>query len=478
MKVGIQGGQRSGVRQNGGNVTTPAEFDEQLHTQPWDEVYAQHIGHPARRTLAALYSRDPATIQSAIDALPEQRSAFEEGARLLCLIELGEYQQVEQEFAVLPGLDEEAICGNMYAMAAAGVAAAERDQPNVAAARLHTAATLAGMIGATRRQQWAALEQERVNLSIGTASVARVRAALALAEPTPARLAWAREIEGAALLACGQYAEAARVSGGGVYALSRAMQHGEIAPAHADGSYGSLALAAQALISGNDPTPFLVDVKYRPEVGYAWAIRAAYSLQQGHLPDLIERPIPVDQRLIWAMLNWEALSRGDRRYGPEILINTIRESLRELDSLEPLEVIAAYAPAATAALALSPLAVPGIPDQAVLMGDHLRWRGELIRLPGRLGGGSGLLIQSLGFDWPISRAQRLRVRQAIDALNLPRQIVYVTDVARALGVMVEEGGLAWREALVRVTFAVDARAVKREMINQHALGDVMHAEHN
>lgn len=463
------------ILQNGVFMASPADFDVELNTLPWAEVYARYAADPARRALAALASQDAQIIR---DSLPDPTSQpLTHGARLMCLAQLGEYDQVRQEFRVDVGADLDTLEGTMLQLIARSVAESELRTADSALPLLHSAGVLAGLLGTVHRRQSINLEEERMRLPFGTASAKRVREALALAPAKAARVAYAQQIEGAALLACGRYLEAGRVARGGVEALVLAMQGGFRLTAHPDRSFGALALGAQALIVGEDPAELVRPVLNEPEATYGWLLQAAYALTQGHLPPLHEMPAPADQRVLWGLASWEALLRGDVRQSPEAIITALRTGLPALESVEPLLVAAGYTPVALAALGQSPLAslISGLPEMPVILGEHLLLGETLHKLPGRTGGGVSLLMQALGVEWKVSRVERQRLRKALDELQLQRQPVLVTDVAKGLAVLVAGGGQSWRAALLAVTNRVGSKVVQRKLIDLHGLSGDAHA---
>lgn len=465
--LGMQAAQPLETAHNGYTpVSSPADFDRDLlFARPWEEIYAQWIHHGPRRTLAAMHSRKPAFVRDAIEAMGDA-SALARAVRLLALAELGDYAVVERDFEMPQGTDLDTLEATLYVLIAGSVAAAELGQPDTAVSRLHSASVMAHLLGMSHRQQWVELERQRMLLPLGLARPSAVRRALALAPTTAGRVAWGREIEGAALLSLGRYAEAGLVAGAGVRALALAMCGVHI-KTESDSSYGSLALGVHALRQGRSPEEHLGQIQGQPEETYAELLQACHDLTHGRLPALPVLPRPLDQRLMWAMLAWESLLRGDTRQPVSLIITALQGALADMD-MAPLEIltfIQPYAPVAVAALRDSPLApsTDQMPPSPVLLGEHLSWMDQRIKLPGRSGGGSALLMRALGHDWPNTRMERMRVRRAIERLALPTPIVYITDLAKALAVLARGGGSAWRDCTVAVTFRVDSRAVKREL---------------
>lgn len=462
---------------NGMHVTTAAAFDHDLHTLSWAEAYARHAAQPERRALLSLYSEDEDVVSDAFNLLDALDSPLAYGIRLFAWVTRGEFERIEQAFMPLEGTDPGTLEGSMYALVAASVAAAELGQSQLGIARLHSVGVLAGLLGARHRQQWAALEQERQLLAKGQADVQRVRAAMALVTPTESRVWHARQIEGAALMARGEYRQAGEAAGDGLLHFVTVLRGEQIPPPTPDRSFGSLALGALQLVAEQDPGPAVADVVSEPDATYGWALRAGYALQQGQRFDLRQMPEPADQRALWGMLCWEALTRGDTRHSPEAIVTALRDGLSRMTSMEMLDVLMEYTPTALAALRMSPiaqLAHAAGPVMPLLVGEHVLWENEEEKLPGRTGGGIALLMQALGQDWPISRVERQRLRQAIAALELPAPLVLITDVVRALHALIPGGGDAWRIAAGRVTSEVRARAVRRVLIDQYALQDVVH----
>ncbi|MBZ9753221.1 hypothetical protein K7W42_20500 [Deinococcus sp. HMF7604] len=447
-------------------MTQPAEFDKALVHLPWREACERWVNQPARYALAALGSFDSAVIQKALDGLNGYSDPLSNGARLMCQVQLGQYAVVEN--GTIPQAETlEEVEGALYTLLAQSVVATEAVQLEQATSRLYAAGVLARLLGMRHKQQWIELERQRMLIPQGLANPDAVRAAVALAPASQGRLAWARDIEGGALLSRGAYAVAALTASGGVRALGLALGGIFLADMEPDGGNFSLALAIKALKEGANVSELVAELQWLGD--YPDLLRNLERLRDGQEINLTRVPRLADQQMIWALTAWEALARGDKRQSPAVIVATLKESLERLDSPDVFEFVALYAPATVAALCVSPLANSLIPDSPLLLGEHLAWHGDQIKLPGRTGGGQALLMNDLGQDWEVTRVERQRMRRAIERLQLPRQMVYATQVARALYVLIPGGGSAWSEALQRVTFRVDSRAVRKELSVQYGI---------
>lgn len=460
---------------------TPAEADAQLYTHPWEEMYARFDRHTgasaARRALAALASQDAALIAEAARDLAVFEEPLAVGVRLLCRAALGDFAGIRaQAQAWAPGdTDPLALEGLLYALVAASGAALDDGDLAAAATLISSAQLLAHVLGMRFRQQWLELERERVRLPLGTANPEAVRQALQTAPPTPARVAWAREIEAAALLGLGRWSEAADVQAGAVQMFALTLL-GEAAAAQPDDSYGALALAVQALQAGQPVAPRLASVTGDPEAVYAELLLACAALRDGDLPRLPALPSAPDQRLMWSVLAWEALSRGDTALLPGRVLDALWNALRDAAAPEVLAFLAPFAPTAVMALQSSPLAVAGGPDLGLVIGEHLLWQGRTHKLPGRTGGGAAMLLADLGEPREISRMERQRVKQALRKIGLKGCPVLASAVARALAALCPPGGAQWCAALTAVTTRVDSRAAQRLLRERHAPLLEMYAE--
>lgn len=438
---------------------SPANFDASLHS---DKAVARRMAGncPARLGLLAIASRGAGEITAALAGLVGEGGILAKGVRSLAYAALGNFEAIRP--TTTQGTRPEDLEGMLYTLIAQ--AAAAEEEVEAAIAHLQSALLLARLLEMQHRAQWIALELERVRLLTGQARPEAVQEALRLACPSPARLAWAREIEGAALLSRGRYKEAAQVGDGGVREFALLLSGEKLAPQTRDSLMAPALMLAQ--LRRGERLPL---ASGRGE-GYSGLLTVCGALLQGEHVPLPPCPVAPDQQVVWALLAWEM-----RAADPTTILHTLRTALPELDSMEPLAALLPVTPVALAALAYSPLRCPDTPDVPVIFGEYLHWENRQYKLPGRRGGGRALLKADVGLQGPPTRVERQRLRVALEKLHLPSAPVLASQLLDTLVYLAVLGDSAWVGALEGVTNQVDSESVRQSLRARYEVKHMLYA---
>jgi hypothetical protein len=415
---------------------------------------------PALRLMAINASGDADLIRAELGRLGN--GVMTRGARLLALITLRRFAEVLAYQDVIYPFDtspEELFDAANSSFAVAMAASVMGNNP-LALTHLHAARMLATALGMVHRVQHIALEVERIQIPLGRANPASIRAVMSSVPMTERRTQFAESVLTEAYLALGDYSTAQQEArhNPGQQAFAAALQGIEL-PCDADDDYGRLTRYLRGA-RAEAPTP-----DYDPESTYARLIRAMHLLSaDGHLQaaSLLTsvKTQMADQLVLRGLLLLAAHASGASiGIAPKAVMGDIRTGLAALSSYRGLATfLKTYAPQLYVLLAFMPDVPTLFPEEIMgvplFSGNVIHWQGRMYPLTGDTG--SRMLARSVRGLQPatIHPQERKRFDAAWDATNLEGRVP-VSAGRLAVGLAFAASGeperqAAWRPALNNV----------------------------
>lgn len=457
-------------------LADPAAFDRLRAATPWRDLLIRIPGveplADARRAYLLLSGGTPQELAEAEAWLARHdRPAPTTGIRMLLLAQLRQHEAV---LAVgyrrrgLTRLDcEEAV----HAHTALSVAHSGLGGHREAYAHLMIALEHAEALGMEDRANYLGILTGRHDTRSGRADPEAASRRLLFPMP-PARRGLGLRSHAEALMALGDYRDALAVLGppdydDGLTTGLRAFLHEllglpQIRPYDPhDRAYGTVAAGLSRFRAGCLDDAGLLDVAHEPQRTYGRLVAAAmYARGTREMEDVMnvlgEQPREADQAALWASIRWEALRRRDLLETPLRHVRAVEQALaRCRTARDVMALIRLSSPERYLLLAQAPVTLPGYtprPEQlAVLYGDHVAYRSQQVKMPGRAG--RILVAHAMGLpDDELDRSERARVSKRLAERNLPAPANWGRVIAEleACAVAVAEAGEPvepWRQAL-------------------------------
>ncbi len=431
----------------------PAMWDDALSRLSASELLSGLQGDDdvtrVRRLQARFLTSEPQETAQLIQELEGMPGVLALGVRAMMLVELralADVRALHGAFmltSTVP-LDLEGAC---YLNFAAGMLEPEERQ---AYALEHAALAFAQACGMSSRAQHIALDLERIRNLLGDGDPDRITQILN-ARPTPeARRVWGCRLKAGALLLRGRYREVLDVvdADHDSAEFARALLNLGSPQACADNEFSDLAALVWALRGMSAWPVDAPDARYRGAQphGYAHLLRALISRRTtgGYVayPELLgpQPPLMPDQRVLWAALAWEALVFGVEVAPAGVVLAALRTGQQGLhDQRQVAQLLRFLSPLAAFLVACDPQAPVAWIEQRtalpLLVGQHLLYGAQEIKLPGRTNGAQIMVIRALGEEASVQWHERRRVERQLEALNLPCEPINVAHVLQGLHLM-------------------------------------------
>lgn len=443
--------------------------------------------HARRYLQLHLATGDDRTLLAALRLVDSLEFRGNEGMRMRALACLSRYDEIKAMPLLVPASLEPLAIENIMEseMILSDVASHAGDKMR-ALAHIHGAQLMASALGMTYRMQWLRIEEGRLLTLAGKPASHHIIDAMQLAPMSGRRQRWVAQTLAESYLAEGEFRRAfdlldedrgplwhfAAALLGRVEALETLPQQ--------TGHYAELATAVWAIRQGQ---PFTLTACYDfyPQRGYAEVLRArsmvanpglkyqaASALSGMNVADLTQ-----DQRVYLAAMKLSACAENGDVLISQAAILELSTALNALTTLEYiLPFVQAISPNRTALASMVPGAHPElalrISELPMLVGEHVTFRNQTIKLPGKASGGISMVRAAFyGESVALHHEAAKRMRQALIKQDVKTELVNVGYLLRCLkrlrdAALPEQRG-PWQAAILNTLELIDSRALRSDL---------------